>query len=156
MRHYVRAWKPRESRALRFLLVGGASFAIDFGLLVLLHEAFGIVLWIATPCAFVASLVFNFAAQRTFTFAATNSVGSGAGKYAALVVFNVVASAVIVTGFDYLGLGYAAGKVTATVLMTVWNFVLYKYWVFPGTSVPDSSSPSPVTVSAGPGRRSQR
>ena len=140
---------------MKFLLVGGLSFAIDFGLLVLLHEAFGVLLWIATPIAFITSLIFNFAAQRTFTFAATNKVGAGAGKYAALVIFNVFASALIVTGFESLGLGYAAGKITATVLMTAWNFLLYKYWVFPNKPAPLSPEP-PFSASAEPGRHSER
>lgn len=153
MRQDRGAAKLRENRALRFLLVGGLSFALDFGLLVLLHEVFGVVLWLATPIAFITSLLFNFAAQRTFTFAATNNVGTGAGKYAVLVVFNVFASALIVTGFESLGLGYAAGKVTATVLMTAWNFVLYKYWVFPNKP---GSPEQPLSASAGPGHRSGR
>lgn len=118
------------SHLIKFLLVGGASFAVDLGLLVLLHEVFGVDLWIATPLAFIASLVFNFALQRSFTFRAQNRRHVSFLKYLALVVFNVVAIDVIVNAFDIWGMSYGIGKVVATVVTTSWNFWLYKVWIF--------------------------
>src|SRR6478609_6959974 len=50
----------RNGHLVKFLAVGAASFAIDLGLLALLHEGAGVDLWIATPVAFLSSLVFNF------------------------------------------------------------------------------------------------
>lgn len=115
---------------VRFLLVGGLSFAIDLGLLALLHEVFGVDLWIATPIAFLVSLVFNFLLQRIFTFQATNKGSVSAAKYLLLVLLNIVVSDVIVTGFDALGWSYVVGKTTATILTTVWNYFLYRHWIF--------------------------
>jgi putative flippase GtrA len=118
------------SHLIKFLLVGGASFAVDLALLVLLHEVLGVDLWIATPVAFIASLVFNFLLQRSFTFRAQNGRNVSFLKYVALVVFNVVAIDIIVNAFDFWGLSYAIGKAVATVVTTSWNFVLYKVWIF--------------------------
>jgi putative flippase GtrA len=119
-----------RSHLIKFLLVGGASFAVDLALLALMHEVFGVDLWIATPIAFVASLVFNFALQRSFTFRARNRSHVSLLKYLALVVFNIVAIDVIVNGFDAWGISYGIGKAFATVLTTSWNFWLYKVWIF--------------------------
>ncbi|MGY4540239.1 putative flippase GtrA [Arthrobacter sp. UYNi723] len=119
-----------QSSVVRFLIVGGLSFALDMGLLVILHEVLRVDLWIATPIAFVVSLVFNFLLQRLFTFRATNHGGVSAARYLLLVLFNVVVSDLIVTGFDALAWSYIAGKVTATVLTTVWNYFLYRHWIF--------------------------
>jgi putative flippase GtrA len=119
-----------NSHLIKFLLVGGASFAVDLALLVILHEVFGVDLWIATPVAFLASLVFNFALQRSFTFRAQNRRHVSLLKYLALVVFNVLAIDVIVNAFDAWGLSYSIGKAVATVLTTSWNFWLYKVWIF--------------------------
>lgn len=119
-----------NSHLIKFLLVGGASFAVDLGLLILLHEVFGVDLWIATPLAFIASLVFNFLLQRSFTFRAQNRRHVSFLKYLALVVFNVVAIDVIVNAFDAWGVSYGIGKVVATVVTTSWNFWLYKVWIF--------------------------
>lgn len=115
---------------IKFLVVGVASFAIDLGLLALLHEVWGVDLWIATPIAFLASLVFNFLVQRKFTFQSGARAHVSFMKYGVLVVFNLVAIDVIVNLFAASGISYAVGKVVATVLTTAWNFLLYKYWIF--------------------------
>jgi len=126
----IRAQKLYENSVLRFLVVGGLSFALDLGLLVVLHEVAGIDLVIATPIAFLVSLVFNYFLQRIFTFQSTNHHGISAAKYISLVIFNVVVSDFIVTGFDALGWYYIIGKGTSTVLTTVWNYFLYREWIF--------------------------
>lgn len=115
---------------VRFLLVGGVSFALDLGLLAILHEIFDVALWIATPIAFVVSLVFNFLLQRLFTFRANNSGSISALKYIALVIVNIVISDLIVTGFDAVGWTYVIGKTAATILTTAWNYFLYRHWIF--------------------------
>lgn len=119
-----------RSHLIKFLLVGGASFVVDLGLLTLLHEVFWVDLWIATPVAFIASLVFNFVLQRSFTFRARSPRHMSLFKYLVLVVFNVVAIDVIVNAFDTWGISYGIGKAVATVLTTTWNFWLYKIWIF--------------------------
>lgn len=119
-----------QNAIVRFLLVGGLSFALDLGLLVLLHEVFGVALWVATPIAFVVSLVFNFLLQRMFTFRATNKGSISAVKYMLLVILNITVSDLVVTGFDALGWSYIIGKTTATILTTVWNYFLYRHWIF--------------------------
>lgn len=114
----------------RYLLVGGVSFSVDFFLLIFLHEYFGVQLWLATPVAFLTSLVVNYLLSRFFTFAGTGARGASFVKYIALVVFNTIATSLIVSGFEAMGGAYMLGKVASTVLMTVWNFFAYKYWVF--------------------------
>ncbi|MET1088088.1 MAG: GtrA family protein [Arthrobacter sp.] len=124
----------------RFLMVGGVSFALDLGLLAALHEIFGVPLWIATPIAFLVSLVFNFLLQRMFTFRANNKGSVSAVKYVLLVVLNIVVTDLIVTGFDALGWSYIFGKTTATVLTTAWNYFLYRHWIFLRSSEPVQAS----------------
>ncbi|WP_427130230.1 GtrA family protein [Pseudarthrobacter sp. S9] len=120
----------RNGYLVKFLVVGGASFAIDLGLLALLHEVGRVDLWIATPVAFLASLVFNFFVQRKFTFQSGTRAHVSFLKYGALVVFNVVATDVIVNLIAGSGYSYAIGKIIATVATTAWNFLLYKHWIF--------------------------
>lgn len=129
-----------QNAVVRFLFVGGLSFALDLGLLVLLHEVFGVALWAATPIAFVVSLVFNFVLQRVFTFRATNKGSVSALKYILLVIVNIAVSDVIVVAFDAVGWSYVIGKTTATVLTTVWNYFLYRHWIFQRT--PQSTNPA--------------
>lgn len=116
----------------KYLIVGVLSFAVDFLLLVLLHEFLGVDLWIATPAAFLASFVLNYLLSRFFTFGGTGAKGVSFFKYVALVAFNTIAVSLIVSGFEALGSSYMVGKVVSTAAMTIWNFFAYKYWVFAG------------------------
>lgn len=125
---------------VKFLVVGGASFAIDLGLLMLLHEVGGVDLWIATPIAFLVSLVFNFLVQRKFTFQSSGRAHVSLLKYGALVVFNVIATDVVVNVVDGAGYPYALGKIIATVATTIWNFLLYKHWIFKSPKPDDDAA----------------
>lgn len=129
-----------QHRVVRFLIVGVVSFGIDLGLLMVLHEIAGVELWIATPVAFVTSLIFNFLLQRRYTFKATNKSHVSAVKYGLLVVFNILATDVIVLFFAGTDLTYATGKVVSTASTMAWNFFIYKYWIFP------SSKPSEAAL----------
>jgi len=119
-----------DSEIARFIIVGGISFVIDLGLLMLLHEVFLVDLLVATPIAFLTSLGFNFALQRIFTFRADNGKSVSFVKYCILVIFNTLAVDFIVNVIDWWGAGYEVGKVVSTVLTTAWNFLLYKHWIF--------------------------
>jgi putative flippase GtrA len=133
------------SEVARFIIVGGISFVIDLGLLMLLHEVFLVDLLVATPIAFLTSLAFNFALQRIFTFRAENGRSVSFMKYCLLVVFNTVAVDLIVNVVDWMGAPYQIGKVIATVLTTAWNFLLYKHWIF---KAPESQREANEEVSA--------
>ncbi|MCA4132242.1 GtrA family protein [Arthrobacter sp. M4] len=139
----IREW-VMASHLLKFLIVGGLSFALDLGLLVVLHELFLVDLWIATPIAFLVSLAFNFLLQRSFTFQSDSKAHISLVKYGALVVFNLVATDVIVNFFDHVGAGYGIGKAVATISTTVWNFFLYKHWIFRQAE----PTPEPLDVSS--------
>lgn len=116
--------------AVRYLIVGGLSFLVDFGLLVLLHEVFDWAVGVATAVAFLSSLVFNFAVQRKFSFESSHKTHVSIIRYALLVAANTVASVAVVELLTPTVLGYMGGKVISTAAMTVWNFFLYRHWVF--------------------------
>lgn len=116
--------------AVRYLIAGGAAFLVDLGLLALFRNVFDWPLWLATGSAFLLSFFFTYTVQRMFAFTSRAPHGIAVLKYAALVAFNTAASVVIVESVDWTGAGWVAGKVVATVAMTVWNYFAYRYWVF--------------------------
>ena len=146
----------REGFVVKFLVVGALSFAIDLGILALLHEVGNVDLWIATPIAFLTSLVFNFFVQKNFTFQSGARAHVSFLKYGALVVFNVVATDVIVNLIAGSGQSYALGKVIATIATTVWNFLLYKHWIFKAAPAPEDDTAdldASATPAGGPHHR---
>lgn len=120
--------------AVRYLIAGGAAFLVDLGLLALFRIVFGWPLWFATGAAFLLSFFFTYTVQRMFAFTSRAPHGVAVMKYVALVAFNTGASVLIVESVNMTGAGWIAGKVIATVAMTVWNYFAYRYWVFAGKS----------------------
>ncbi|WP_166788529.1 GtrA family protein [Cryobacterium sp. TMS1-13-1] len=116
--------------AFRYLLIGGATFLIDLGLLAMLHQVLDWPLWLATGTAFLATFVFNYSLQRTFSFSSRAAHGNTLAKYLTLLAFNTGATILIVWLIDQTGWGWGIGKVAATVATTTWNYFVFRYWVF--------------------------
>jgi putative flippase GtrA len=119
----------------RYLVVGGASFVIDFGLLAVLFQVLDWPLWLATGTAFLTSFVFSYFMQRAFSFSSESPHASTLVKYLTLLAFNTLATIGIVALVDLTGWGWGAGKISATVITTAWNYFAYRYWVFASPSV---------------------
>ena len=116
---------------LKYLVVGGSAFVIDFGLLVLLKSGVGLPAWLSAAVAFAVSTLYSFLLQRKVTFSADLHVGHSAFRYGILLAANMLLTAGIVEAFDqYLDM-YVIGKVVSTILTMLWNFPLMKYWVYP-------------------------
>jgi putative flippase GtrA len=119
-----------RNRMVRYLIAGGLSFIVDFGMLAVLHEVLHWPTWIATAVAFIISFAFTYTIQRVFAFGGTSPHGTTLVKYTVLVIFNLVATTLIVSWIGQSSITWAGGKVIATVATTVWNYFVYKYWVF--------------------------
>jgi putative flippase GtrA len=125
------------SSAVRYLAIGSLSFVLDFGLLALCYRVFGWPLWLSTATGFWGSFFFNFFLQRRFSFKSESSLMGGAFRYSILLGVNTVATIGIVGFFENVGAGILVGKLVATGATTVWNYFLYKHWVFSTTRLRD-------------------
>lgn len=119
--------------AVRYLVAGGLSFVVDFGLLAVLHELAHWPVWLASGVAFLVSFAFTYTIQRVLAFGSKAPHGKALLKYTALVAFNTLATMAIVTWVNQSPLSWAGGKVLATAVTTVWNYFAYRYWVFAGS-----------------------
>ncbi|WP_457962898.1 GtrA family protein [Arthrobacter sp. D1-29] len=118
--------------AFRYLFFGGLSFLVDFGLLVLFREVFQWNLAVAAATAFLLSFAFSYTVQKLFAFDSAHRTHVSLGRYTLLVGANTVATVIIVQLLSLTGLGYGGAKVVSTAATTVWNYFLYKHWVFGG------------------------
>lgn len=123
-----RVW---QNNAFRYLLAGGSAFLVDAGLLALFREVFGLPVWLATGIAFVLSFFFTYFVQRMFAFGSDLPHGRALWRYLALVGFNTLATMGVVSLIALTPLGWFVGKLVATLAATVWNFFIYRAWVFP-------------------------
>jgi putative flippase GtrA len=116
----------------RYLVTGGISFLIDLGFLKLLHGILGVELILATIGAYAAAFCVNFTLSRLWTFRSTRTSGarSQAIRYTILVLCNLIATVVIVTGLVGTGLNYLVAKVISAVFLAVLNFLISRRWIF--------------------------
>lgn len=117
--------------AVRYLLVGGCAFLFDAGLLALFREVFHWPVWVSAGAAFLLSFFFTYSLQRAFSFKSELPHGQALVRYILLVAFNTLATMGIVSVVALSPLGWLGGKVIATALTTVWNYFVYRWWVFP-------------------------
>lgn len=125
--------------AFRYLLFGGLSFLVDFGLLVLFREVFRWNLPVAAASAFLLSFAFSFTVQKVFAFESSHRTHVSLVRYILLVGANTVATVLIVQLLSLTGLGYGGAKVASTAATTLWNYFLYKHWVFGGKRPPGNN-----------------
>lgn len=117
--------------AVRYVVVGGLAFIVDFGLVFVFYQIVGWPLWLATGAGFVASFAVNYTLQRIVAFSSNAPHGGALLRYSLLVVVNTLLTIGIVTLFDSTIVGWGGGKVIATIVTTIGNYFAYRYWVFP-------------------------
>lgn len=113
----------------KFGVVGALAFVIDFGLLALLTETFGINYLLSATISFCVSVVFNYLASMRFVFVHKDGM-SRKREFAIFVTLSVagllINNACMWLCVELLEIHYLVAKVIATAIVTVWNFVTRK------------------------------
>ncbi|MBN8432190.1 GtrA family protein [Microbulbifer salipaludis] len=123
---YIRCLLPR---AVRFAAVGGVATAIQYTVLVLLVELFGVVAIAASALAYGLSALANYLLNYHFTFGGAVEHSRSLPKFVAVAVvglaINTLCFALAATQLPYL-----AAQVVATLVTLAGNFLLHQYWVY--------------------------
>lgn len=113
----------------RFLVVGLLSFSVDYGLFVLFYDVLGWQYLIASSTSFAISLVLNYALTRKYVFVSNPGAHVGL-EFALYLGLNVVAlglnQLILWLSVDSIGLSPLAGKLIATAVVLVYNFISRK------------------------------
>lgn len=130
--------KKLIAQFMKFGVVGFIAFLIDYGLLMLLSQAFG---WDPVPAAavsFIVSLVFNYLASMRYVFTRKENM-SRAREFVIFCVLSAIGllinEVIIWAGTALLGSGAWAvtfNKLVATVIVAIWNFVTRKKFLDAG------------------------
>lgn len=132
----ARAARPGDGRMrrlmwqfARFLVVGLFSFAVDYGLFVVLFHSFGVQYILASTISFSLSLVLNYFLTLKFVFGARQGRNI-ALEFTIYVGLNLVAlglnQLILFLAVDSLGLSPLVGKLIATAIVLVYNFISRK------------------------------
>lgn len=116
---------------MRYVVIGGTTFALDFVLLVALHGVLGINLFLATTIAYWTSIAFNFLANRFWTFGATEtSITKHLAGYLTLLGINYLFTVAFLTVATHFGMHYTIAKVVAVIIQISWTYYAYKKFIF--------------------------
>jgi putative flippase GtrA len=113
----------------RFLVVGLISFAVDYGLFVVLYDSLGVQYIVASTISFSVSLILNYFLTLRFVF--ESAPGRNVAKeFAMYIGLNIIAlglnQAILFLTVDTLGVSPLIGKLVATAVVLVYNFISRK------------------------------
>lgn len=116
----------RFMEIVRFCLVGGGCFIIDYGLLYILTEYGGINYWYSSGISFTTTVLLNYWLCVVFVF---HGAKKQTKRQAAIFIGSSVAGLVINQVcmwllVDILTIYYMYAKLVATAVVTVWNYVM--------------------------------
>ena len=121
------------SQLIKFGLVGGIAFLIDYGIMVFLTEVFKIPSLISAAISFTVSVIFNYIASVKWVFDVDKEKNS---KTKELIVFIILS--VIGLGINELimwimdkefGIYYMISKIVATIVVMCYNFITRKLFL---------------------------
>ena len=116
---------------VRYLITGGVSAALEYGLFALLLKGLGWTPVHAHMLAYVVVAALNFALNRNWTFKSNGHVHKQMVYYLLLLLCNFWASSgVIFVLTAWLGIPALLAKLLVMGMVVGWNFVLYKRVIY--------------------------
>lgn len=119
------------NQILKFGVVGGLAFLIDYSLLYFLTEYCHIYYLISSIISFIVSLIFNYILSIKWVFDVTKKQ-----TYKEVIIFVVLSviglvinQIVMYVGSDIIKIHYMITKLVATFIVMVWNFVTRKIFI---------------------------
>ena len=114
---------------IKFGMVGGLCFLIDYGVMIFLTEIFNINYLISSGISFTVSVIVIYILSMQFVFE-TEKDDSAMKKFIIFVVLSVIG--LIINQIlmwilvDKIGIFYMISKIGATVIVMVYNFITRK------------------------------
>ena len=118
---------------IKFLIVGGFTFIIDYISMVMLVEVFNINYLISTGVGFIIGSIINYilSAKVVFIGGKYNKLETEITVFMIFTVLGLVLNHLIMyMGCDYLKVDYRIIKIISLIFVTIFNFVTKKIFVF--------------------------
>ena len=135
MKLRLRKKQQREvKRITEYLISGGAFFWSGYAAFFVFDKGLHWSLWWATTVSYLIGWSINFLLQRYWVFNNPKLAKHEAevtGRYLFVSLINLLINYVILKSLKMAGVTPYIGQFVSAGFFTVWNYVLYKYYVFP-------------------------
>ena len=126
-------WNNRHLQEIvRFCVVGGLSFIVDYGIMVALTELCGIPALISSGISFTISVIVNYVLCVLWVFENANRKDRRTMiVFSASSIIGLVLNELFMWIFvDLIGIFYMIAKIFATVLVMIWNYIAKRKAVY--------------------------
>lgn len=116
------------------MISGGAYFWSGYVLFAYLWSGLHWSLWWAKLAANIFGWSVNFVLQRFWVFRSSGLKGHASevtGRYIFITLVDFLLDYLIVAGLRVIGLTPYIGQFVSSGFFTVWNYLWYRFWVFP-------------------------
>lgn len=130
----------KHADKIRFMIVGVVNTAIDFAILFALFNFFGMPIFFSNVLSTSVALAFSFFANKKFTFQDTNkNTKTKIAIFLTITLFGLwiiqpiiiaITNLFLVQTTDDTNVVLLVGKLIATCVTLVWNYLLYRKFVF--------------------------
>lgn len=124
--------KKLINQLIKFGLVGGIAFLIDYGLLFICTEWFGIYYFISSIISFSVSVIFNYIASVLWVFD-VDQEKSKTKNFIIFIALSIVGlginQIIMWYGVEVLNLYYMLIKLIATFIVMIFNFITRKMFL---------------------------
>lgn len=124
--------KKLVNQIIKFGLVGGIAFAIDYGLLYICTDWFGIYYFVSSIISFSVSVIFNYVASIIWVFE-VDQEKSKTKNFIIFIGLSIVGlginQVIMWYGVEVLYLHYMLIKLLATGIVMIFNFITRKMFL---------------------------
>ena len=117
-----------------YMVGGGAQFWSGYATFAVLDQVLGTSFWAAKSLSYFLGVSVNFVLERFWVFRqkriSKKQIEATAGRFYLLMLVNLALDLAIVGGLRELGLTPYIGQFVAAGFFTVWNYLIFKLWVF--------------------------
>ncbi|MBA3757293.1 GtrA family protein [Candidatus Saccharibacteria bacterium] len=134
MAKLTKAKRRRVVQFVEYLISGGAYFWTGYAVFAFTWSYLGWSLWWAKLAANVVGWIVNFILQRYWVFRnpyLKDHMGQVGLRYGIITIVNFVLDYFIIYGLRLVGISPYIGNFISSGFFTVWNYLWYRFWVFP-------------------------
>lgn len=110
---------------IKYFGVALVGYVFDFGIMILLHELFGVHYLVAATCGFIVGLIVVYILSNKYVFG-ESKIQSKSAEFGLFALIGLVGLGILNLLMwiftDYLLLNYIISKIIATAFVYMWNF----------------------------------